>query len=112
MLAGRGQDEFKEAQGVRATRTAGGIERPLGLPRVLAPTVVHQVTVTLHDEHGVVVTQRQGLQHRAPTQPRLDVTVLCEAEDPAFCVHHPVPISNPLIGTERAAKVMAHIGAL
>jgi len=37
---------------------------------------------------------------------------MCEAENLALCIDQTVAISNALSGTERAAKVMAHIGAL
>ena len=37
---------------------------------------------------------------------------MCEAENLALCIDQTVAILNPLSGTERAAKVMAHIGAL
>ena len=37
---------------------------------------------------------------------------MCEAENLALCIDQTVAIPNALSGTERAAKVMAHIGAL
>ena len=37
---------------------------------------------------------------------------MCEAENLALCIDQTVAISNHLSGAERAAKVMAHIGAL
>mmetsp|Transcript_20973 Transcript_20973/g.53328 ORF Transcript_20973/g.53328 Transcript_20973/m.53328 type:complete len:213 (-) Transcript_20973:144-782(-) len=37
---------------------------------------------------------------------------MCEAENLALCIDQTVAISNALSGTERAAKVMAHIRAL
>ena len=111
--AGRGQGEFEEARGaVRATRggrTKGVVERPLSASVCIA---VHQVTVGLHDEDGAAATQPQGLQHRCPIPPQLDVTCICEAEHLAFCVDHTVTVSNILSRAERAAKVMAHIGGL